>query len=156
MSLPTALTFLVTAAGILCARPGHGIIAVVSSDTNGGTMMRRLLPAVIVVPAVLGGLRLAGHQVLLFDSAVGLWLLVIAIMTVFAVLVGWNALLLHRVDIDRARHERLLAHQAQHDALTELPEPPAVPRALERGRSIAAAPPASPARSCSSISICSR
>ena len=121
MSLPTALTFLVTAAGILCSRPGHGIVAVVSSDTNGGTMLRRLLPAVIVVPAVLGGLRLAGHQVLLFDSAVGLWLLMIAIMTVFAALVGWNALLLHRVDIDRARHERLLAHQAQHDALTELP-----------------------------------
>jgi diguanylate cyclase (GGDEF)-like protein len=121
MSLPTALTFLVTSTGILCARPTHGIIAVVSGDTSGGTMIRRLLPAVIVVPVVLGGLRLAGHRVLLFESAVGLWLLVISIMTVFAVLIGWNALLLHRVDIDRARHERLLAHQAQHDALTELP-----------------------------------
>jgi diguanylate cyclase (GGDEF)-like protein len=121
MALPTALTFLMTAAGILCTRPTHGIVAVVSSDTSGGTMLRRLLPAVIIVPAVLGGLRLAGHRVLLFDSAVGLWLLMIAIMTVFALLVGWNALLLHRVDIDRARHERLLEHQAQHDALTELP-----------------------------------
>ena len=121
MALPTALTFLVSAIGILCARPTHGVMAVVSSRTSGGEMIRRLLPAVILVPALLGGLRLAGHKALLLDTAVGLWLLVVSIMTVFAVLVGWNAYLLHRADVDRARAERTLAHQASHDALTELP-----------------------------------
>jgi len=121
MALPTALTFLVSAIGILCARPTHGVMAVVSSRTSGGEMIRRLLPAVILVPAFLGGLRLAGHRALLLDTAVGLWLLVVSIMTVFAVLVGWNAYLLHRADVDRARAERTLAHQASHDALTELP-----------------------------------
>ena len=138
MSLPTALTFLVTSAGILAARPSHGIVAVIAGDTSGGTMIRRLLPAVIVVPVVLGGLRLAGHRVLVFDSAVGLWLLVISIMTVFAVLIGWSALLLHRVDIARARHERMLTQQAQHDALTELPNRRLLldhlGAAIERGR----------------------
>jgi diguanylate cyclase (GGDEF)-like protein len=121
MALPTALTFLVSSVGVLCARPTHGVMAVVSSRTSGGEMIRRLLPAVILVPALLGGLRLVGHRAFLFDTAVGLWLLVVSIMTVFAVLVGWNAYLLHRVDIDRARAERTLEHQALHDALTELP-----------------------------------
>jgi diguanylate cyclase (GGDEF)-like protein len=56
-----------------------------------------------------------------FDTAFGFWLLVVSIMTVLAVLVGWNARLLHRSDTDRASAERTLAQQATHDALTQLP-----------------------------------
>jgi diguanylate cyclase (GGDEF)-like protein len=121
MAVPTALAFLVVSAGILCARPTHGVMAVVSSRTSGGEMIRRLLPAVILVPALLGGLRLAGHRAFVLDTAVGLWLLVVSILTVFALLVGWNAYLLHRADVDRARAEQTLERQALHDALTELP-----------------------------------
>ena len=121
MALPTALTFFVSSVGILCARPRLGIMSVVSGDTNGGTMIRRLLPAVLVIPAALGALRMAGHSFFLLDTALGLWVLVVSIMTVLAVLVGWNALLLHRADLERARTARTLAHQALHDALTELP-----------------------------------
>jgi diguanylate cyclase (GGDEF)-like protein len=121
MALPTALMFLVLAIGVLCARPGHGLMAVVASDSSGGTLIRRVLPAVILVPGILGALRLAGHRLLLLDSAVGLWLLVVSIMTILATLVAWNALLLYRMDVSRAVTEHRLAHQAQHDALTELP-----------------------------------
>ena len=60
----------------------------------------------IIVPAVLGALRLAGRRRSSSTPPFGLWLLVVSIMTMFAVLVGWNALLLHRVDIDRATAER--------------------------------------------------
>ena len=121
MSLPTAATFLVVAIGVLCARPTQGIMAVISSDSSGGTMIRRLLPAVLIVPAVFGGLRLAGQRAMPFDSAFGVWLLIVVIMTVLAVLVGWNAQLLFRSDIAHANAEKRLAHQATHDALTELP-----------------------------------
>ena len=121
MALPTALSFLVLSTGILCARPEHGIMAVVSSSSSGGAMIRRLLPAVILIPAALGALRLADSRVHLVDTAVMLWLLVVSIMTVFALLVAWNALLLYRMDLDRSASERKLAHQAHHDSLTELP-----------------------------------
>ena len=121
MSLLTAVTFVVLAIGLLCARPRHGIMAVVSSDSSGGTMIRRLLPAVLLVPAVFGALRLAGQGAMVFDTAFGLWLLVVTIMTVLAVMVAWNAHLLFRSDIDRANAEQLLAYQATHDALTQLP-----------------------------------
>jgi diguanylate cyclase (GGDEF)-like protein len=121
MALPTAATFFVVAIGVLCARPTRGIMSVIASDTSGGTMIRRLLPAVLIIPAALGGLRLAGQRATLFDTAFGLWLLVVAIMTVLALLVAWNARLLFRSDMDRATAERTLAHQATPDALTQLP-----------------------------------
>jgi diguanylate cyclase (GGDEF)-like protein len=121
MALPSAVAFLIIAIGVLCARPTQGIMAVLLSRTSGGVMVRRLLPAVLIVPAALGFIRLGGEGALHFDSAMGSWLLVVAIMTVFTVLVAWNAKLLFRSDLERAAAERTLAHQAAHDPLTQLP-----------------------------------
>ena len=121
MALHTAAAFLVVATGILCARPERGIMAVVTSATSGGVMIRRLLPAVLILPALLGWFRIAGTKARLFDPDFGLWLLVVLIMSVFAALIGWNGRLLFRSDIDRAKAETSLTYQATHDALTQLP-----------------------------------
>ena len=120
MVLPTAVTFLILSIGVLCARPTLGIMAVISSDSSAGTMVRRLLPAVLILPAALGALR-AGGRTMPFDTPFGLWLLVVMIMTLLAVLVAWNASLLFRSDVDRANTEKRLTHQATHDHLTRLP-----------------------------------
>jgi diguanylate cyclase (GGDEF)-like protein len=132
MALHTALTFVVLAMGLLCARPERGIMSVISSDTTGGTMMRRLLPAVFVVPLLLGWMRLAGQRARLFDSDAGLWLLVVGMMTVFVVLIGWNGLLLFRFDVTRMTNDRTLEHYASHDALTRLPNRLLLTQELER------------------------
>jgi diguanylate cyclase (GGDEF)-like protein len=121
MALPTAVTFLVLSAGVLCARPTHGIMTVISSATAGGAMIRRMLPAVLLIPLALGGLRLAGHPGMVLDTAFVLWLLAVLIMTAFVVMVGWIAHLLYRSDLTHAAAERKLAYQATHDALTDLP-----------------------------------
>jgi diguanylate cyclase (GGDEF)-like protein len=121
MALPSAATFLVLSIGVLCARPTLGIMAVISSDSSAGTMVRRLLPAVLVLPAVLGALRAAGTRAMPFETPFGIWLIVVLMMTALAALVGWSAVLLYRSDIDRAAHEQRLAYQATHDHLTRLP-----------------------------------
>lgn len=121
MALHTAATFLIVATGILCARPGRGIMAVVSSNSSGGLMVRRLMPAVLLLPAILGWLRQEATRARLFDAEFGLWLMVVLIMSVFAILIGWNGRLLFRSDVDRATSERALTYQATHDALTQLP-----------------------------------
>ena len=54
MALNTAIAFAILSVGILCARPDRGLMAVVSSTGAGGVMARRLLPAAILIPAVVG------------------------------------------------------------------------------------------------------
>jgi len=121
MALHTAATFLLVSIGVLCARPTRGIMAVFSSASSGGIMVRRLLPAVLLAPAALGWLRITHLHRRIVDPDFELWLLIVLIMSVFMVLVGWSGRLLHRSDLDHAEAERILAHQATHDALTQLP-----------------------------------
>ena len=121
MALPTAVLFVIVAVGILCSRPDRGIMLVISSDTAGGALMRRLLPAVILVPILLGWMHLLGERARLFSNELGLWLLVVVLMTVLVVLVGWNGKLLFRFDVNRLMGEAMLAYHASHDALTGLP-----------------------------------
>ena len=113
MALHTALTFIVLSAGLLCARPDRGVMRVLTSDSAGGFMARRLLPAVIFVPVVLGWLRLKGEQAGLYDTELGVALMVLLSIVVFGVLIGLSARLLYRTDIERGRVEEELREVEQ-------------------------------------------
>ena len=62
MALNTAIAFAILSVGILCARPDRGVMAVVSSTGAGGVMARRLLPAAILIPAVVGWVSWLAQQ----------------------------------------------------------------------------------------------
>ena len=106
-----SMTFVVLSAGILCARPERGLMAVVTSSNVGGVVARRLLPAAILVPLVLGWFRLRGQQVGLYGTELGVSLFTVANMFVVAALVWWSARLLYRID-----GERKLAEEEMREA----------------------------------------
>src|SRR5829696_3857854 len=108
LALNTAVCFVLLNAAMLCQRPDRGIMAVLTSDTAGGAIARRLLPAAVLIPAILGGLRLLGGRrgVVGLDEGVALY--AIANIVIFALLVWWNARLLHRSDVERERAEMRL------------------------------------------------
>ena len=98
-----AMTFVVLSAGVLCARPERGLMAVVTSRNLGGVVARRLLPAAILVPLVLGWFRLRGQQIGLYGTELGVSLFTVATMVIVAALVWWSARLLYRFDGERRR-----------------------------------------------------
>lgn len=75
MALPTALMFTVLCVGLLCLHPERGLMCLITSDTAGGRMTRRLLPMATFVPPLLGWLRLLGQQAGLYDTAFGVGLM---------------------------------------------------------------------------------
>ncbi len=108
MALHTALTFVVLSVGLLCVRPDRGLMAIVTSDSAGGVVVRRLLPAAILIQVALGWLRLAGQQAGLYGSELGVALMVVSSTVILTVLIGWSASLLHRSDIERRQAEENL------------------------------------------------
>src|ERR671938_1539629 len=105
------MTLVVLSAGFRCGRPGRGFRVVVTSRNVGGVVARRLLPAAILVPLVLGWFRLRGQQVGLYGTELGVSLITVANMFVVAALVWWSPRQIHRIDGERkqAEEEMLVA-----------------------------------------------
>ena len=113
-----SMTFVVLSAGILCARPERGLMAVVTSRNVGGVVARRLLPAAILIPLALGWFRLRGQQVGLYGTELGVSLNTVGNMFIIAALVWWSARLLYRIDGERklAEEEMRAARERAEEA----------------------------------------
>src|SRR5207247_906276 len=106
-----AIAFLVLGVGSFCARPDRGVVSVITSDDAGGVLARRLLPAAILIPTLLGGLRLLGQRAGLFGAELGVALVAVASILVFAMMIGVTSRSLDRADRERKTGERRLAAQ---------------------------------------------
>jgi signal transduction histidine kinase len=112
MSLYTSVVIFLLSGGILCARSERGLMARITSNSFGGIMARRLLPAALMIPVVLGWLQHLGHRAGLYTSEPGLALLTITNVVVFIFLIWWGVNSLHRMDTKRRQAERELQETA--------------------------------------------
>ncbi|MGH7565762.1 MAG: response regulator [Gemmatimonadota bacterium] len=111
MALGTALSIFVLGLGIFCARPDRGFVSVVIGDDPGGVLARRILPAAILIPAVLGGLALWSQRAGLFSEGLSITFGVVIAVFTFAMLTGITARTLARADSVRKTGERHSAAQ---------------------------------------------
>jgi signal transduction histidine kinase len=111
MDLGSALAFALLSVGAFAARPARGIMMVISSATAGGAMARRLLPIAIIIPCVLGALRLYGEQAGYWQTEFGVSIFVVSTILVFSGVIWWNARLLYSSDLERSFTARRLAAQ---------------------------------------------
>lgn len=91
MALNTAACFLTLAVAMLLSRPDRGIARSLLADGPGGEMARRLLPAIIGIPFLLGWLRLLAQDAGLYDTRFGAALMVAATILLFLLSMGWIA-----------------------------------------------------------------
>lgn len=108
MALHTAVIFVILSFGILFVHPECGLMSFVMSDSAGGMMVRRLLPATIVVPALGGGLVVLGAREGFYDMAFGTLLCVWGSILVLTTLIWRNSRALHRSDAKRKQVEEAL------------------------------------------------
>jgi PAS domain S-box-containing protein len=106
MALLAALTFLVTSLALLISHPHRGAMRTVIGGGPGGWTARRLLPAAIVVPPLLGWLCWQGERLGYYDTACGVALFASANVIVFAALIWVNARALDHSDDRRTKAER--------------------------------------------------
>lgn len=101
ISLPTSICLLVLSAGILFFRLNEYPTRILLDKGSAGIVARRLLPAVLFMPLLLGWIRLQ----LQYSGYVGLELgtayLIVTIITLFAGLIFISALAINRVERER-------------------------------------------------------
>ncbi len=108
VALHTTFAFLALVCGILCRRPAHGVMAFVTARGPGGTLARRLLPAIVLLPAGLAWLRVQGQNLGLYGTGFGVALLVSANIVCLAVVVSSTARALESSHAAERRLERSL------------------------------------------------
>lgn len=101
MALHTALVLLILSIGVLCAVPERGVISVINGNDFGGLITRRLLPAIIILPILIGWLRLEGERREFFGSTFGVLLVAVVYIVLFMLLVWKVARTLNRIDAER-------------------------------------------------------
>jgi signal transduction histidine kinase len=111
MPLSTTIVLGIWCLGALAGRPDRGLMSVLTSATTGGAMARRLLPLAILIPPILGALRLLGEKAGFYPSEASVSIFAVAGVAVFTGVIWWNARLLYRADFERVRTERRLAVQ---------------------------------------------
>lgn len=118
--LPILFTFILLSVGILMSRPEKGLTSIFISRYLGGTLARRLTPAAIIIPIIVGYLGLVGKWAGLYEVELGIAILVEASIISFLTLIVVDAFLVNRVDIKRLQIEQALKlNEAQLQAILD-------------------------------------
>jgi len=103
MAFHTVLAFLVLAAGVVCLQPQRGVVALLRTQDAGGKIARHLLPTAILLPVLIGWLKLSGDRNGLFEADFGVVLVVLTYILALNLLIAWSARILSQADAERVR-----------------------------------------------------
>ena len=124
MAVNTAACFMLLCLGILTARPDREPLATLLSATAGGVVARRLLPAALVIPLLVGLLALKGQKRDLYEVPFMMTLFTLTNVVIFVALIWWNASSLRHLDEQRRQMEQTLreAEAVYHSLVETLPQ----------------------------------
>lgn len=114
VALHTAVGLLVLTKAVLTVHPRFLLAGQIMAPDQAGAEMRRLLPAGVLLPCIVGWLLLQGQRRDWYGPEIGLAMFTAANMLVFSMLVWWNALVVRRSET------RLVAHLRRVQAVAEL------------------------------------
>lgn len=105
MAFHTALIVCILSIGLIAARTNRGLAAILVSAGAGGYALRRLFPTVLIIPPLLGYLRITSFESKLLGFESGLLLHVVSFVVVLSCVVIWCARSMEY--LDRARRVNL-------------------------------------------------
>lgn len=117
VALQTAMTLFLLSFAVACARTASGVGALFVSAGSGGVVTRRLWPATVIVPLLVGTASWRGYSAGLFSEWSGWSVMIVAMIVALAGLAVWSG-----QSIDRSDQERLEAEGALHRSEVELRE----------------------------------
>ena len=109
MALNTAIAFCALCLAAFCTRPKTWLTSVFTGADAGSVMARRLLPALMILPLLIGYVRVQGQEAQYFSSYVGVVLVAATYSVCFLAMVWLVAKSANRMDRARRRSEESVA-----------------------------------------------
>ena len=127
MGLHTSLTLLLLGVGFLCARPEQGLMRLLTRDTIGGYLARRLVPVALLGPPLLGVVLELLHRAHVISGPARASLSSTIMSLGGVTLVLLSSVALNRIDAERRRTRAALeASEARFRGLLETAPDPIV------------------------------
>ncbi|WP_342381492.1 PAS domain S-box protein [Myxococcus stipitatus] len=108
MAVHTALLFLLLALGVLSVHPQLGLMGVLRRKDAGGVMARRLLPAAVVAPLLVWGVKLLSERMGLRGAPFSTSIFALITVAVFLGILVRSANALSRMDLRQRQVEQSL------------------------------------------------
>lgn len=108
LSVNTSLCFLFISISVLFIQADKGLFKAFTGKTSGGMTAKFLVPAAVIVPILLGYLRIYGEHAGLYNTEFGTALFVITIISISFFLLNHNSSILNKRDAFRDRVEQRL------------------------------------------------
>ncbi|MEO6183704.1 MAG: PAS domain S-box protein, partial [Verrucomicrobiota bacterium] len=120
IALHTVVAFFSLSAGILLARPQRGMAMAFMSSSAGSVVARRMLPAAVIVPLLLGWLRTLGQKAGLYGLGFGTAALVFLMILIFTGLIWWTVGAVNREEAARSTLAAVVESSADAIISTDL------------------------------------
>ena len=108
MTTVMAMIFIALSTGVVCARPRSGLVSLLNSAGPGGYIARRMAPAAIVIPVIIGSSALLGVKAGYFEAPSAALMITAVSILLFLGLIWRSAVRLRNIDADRALAEAAL------------------------------------------------
>ena len=105
IALQTAIVLFVLSFAVACARTGWGLGALFVSSSDGGVLTRRLWPAAIVIPLLIGTVSWKAYGAGLSSEWSAITVMIVAMITLLAGLTVWSGQSIDRSDAERRHAE---------------------------------------------------
>jgi PAS domain S-box-containing protein len=108
MAIHAATCFLFLSLAMLFFNPDKGLVKEITGSLAGSVAARKLIPAALLVPALLGLIRMIGHWTNSFTPEFGVTILVFSIILVLMAIIWYNVVLLNKRDFQSKLAENAL------------------------------------------------
>jgi PAS domain S-box-containing protein len=101
VSLPTSSALLALGLALMAADPDHILVGLVRDPGIAGQVIRRIVPAIVIVVPVSAFARLLGERAGLYDEAVGLAIMAVFEALVLVAVVAWTTVKVQQLEAAR-------------------------------------------------------
>jgi diguanylate cyclase (GGDEF)-like protein/PAS domain S-box-containing protein len=123
MAITTAFGVLLSGCGILGLTRDAGLVLVLRDRGPAGLMFRVTLPLLVILPVIVGTLRILGEQEGYFSAQAGLAIQIMSNVIITTTLLMVSALALYRSDLTRRDGELALRNSEQFNRLVAAANP---------------------------------